>query len=130
MSAPRLDAVAGEDFCYLTTIGRRSGRPHTIEIWFGVRGDAIYLMAGGRDRADWVRNLMHNPAVEVRFGRPDAETYRGCARVVDAAADPETDAAARYLLAEKYGEWTRGQTGRTLSGWARTALPVQITFPA
>ena len=38
-------------FCYLTTRGRRTGRPHTIEIWFVVIGASAYLMAGGRDRA-------------------------------------------------------------------------------
>jgi nitroimidazol reductase NimA-like FMN-containing flavoprotein (pyridoxamine 5'-phosphate oxidase superfamily) len=41
-----MDAV-----CHLPTIGRRSGRPRTIEIWFATDGDRIYLLAGGRDRA-------------------------------------------------------------------------------
>ena len=49
-SADRLAEVADADFCYLTTTGRVSGRPHTIEIWFAVQGDAIYLMAGSRHR--------------------------------------------------------------------------------
>ena len=48
-------------FCYLTTRGRRTGRPHTIEIWFVAVGATAYLMAGGRDRSDWVRNLMADP---------------------------------------------------------------------
>ena len=30
---------------------------------------------------------------------------------------------ARYLLAEKYQEW---EDGKTLSEWARTALPIAI----
>jgi len=42
-------------YVYLTTTGRRTGRPHTIEIWYAVQDGRIYLMAGGRDRADWVR---------------------------------------------------------------------------
>jgi deazaflavin-dependent oxidoreductase (nitroreductase family) len=130
MSADWLKDVAEEDFCYLTTTGRVSGRPHTIEIWFGVRGDAIYLMAGGRDRADWVRNLRKEPVVEVRFGSPGATAHAGHARVVDAQTDPQTDAAARHLLAAKYQEWQAGEEGRTLSGWARTALPVEIRFDA
>ncbi len=29
-----LKTLADEDFCYLTTTGRISGRAHTIEIWF------------------------------------------------------------------------------------------------
>ena len=29
--------VAADDYCYLTTTGRRSGRPHRIEIWYAAR---------------------------------------------------------------------------------------------
>jgi hypothetical protein len=30
------ERLADEDFCYLTTTGRKSGKPHESEIWFGV----------------------------------------------------------------------------------------------
>ena len=36
-----------EEYCYLTTRGRKTGKPHEIEIWFGIIGDAIYLLSGG-----------------------------------------------------------------------------------
>ncbi len=36
-----------EQFCYLTTTGRKTGRPHTIEIWFGFANDTFYLLSGG-----------------------------------------------------------------------------------
>jgi hypothetical protein len=35
---------ATENFCYLTTTGRRSGNPHTIEIWFGLDGERIFML--------------------------------------------------------------------------------------
>ena len=53
----------------------------------------------------------------VRIGK---RTFAGTARLVQ---EKEEDAAARYLLAEKYQEW---EDGKTLSEWARTALPVAI----
>src|SRR4029453_632468 len=59
-------------FCYLTAAGRVSGRPHTIEIWFAMRGRTLYLLSGGGDRSDWVRNLLRRPEVTVRLGRRDA----------------------------------------------------------
>ncbi len=117
--------IANESFCYVTTVGRVTGNPHEIEIWFSVddRGaPAIYMMAGGRDRADWVRNLRKTPQVTVRIGK---ETYPGRARAIDAAVEPDLDARVRRLVADKYEEW---ESGRELSGWARTALPVAITF--
>ncbi len=125
MDAAFLSQIAGEDFCYLTTTGRVSGKPHTIEIWFAVAGGAVYMMAGGGMRADWVRNLMKDGVVTVAFGRPDAEAHAGRAHAIDAQAEPELDALARRLLAGKYQGWTEG---KPLSGWARTALPVVIRF--
>ncbi len=42
-------ALAGEQYCYLTTTGRVTGRPHTIEIWFALDGGTLYMLAGGRE---------------------------------------------------------------------------------
>ena len=35
------ERLADEDFAYLTTIGRRSGKQHTIEIWFALHDAAF-----------------------------------------------------------------------------------------
>ena len=110
-------ARADLDFCYLTTTGRTSGQARTIEIWFGLDGDTVYLLSGGGDGAHWVRNLQANPRVSVKLGR---KTFEGAGRLVEAK---EEDAKARRLLAEKYEGW---QPGRRLSSWARNSLPVAI----
>ena len=39
--------LADEDVCYLTTIGRKSGRQHEIQIWFGLRDGTLYFLSGG-----------------------------------------------------------------------------------
>jgi deazaflavin-dependent oxidoreductase (nitroreductase family) len=117
----RMAAAANDwqarQLCYLTTTGRRSGRPHTVEMWFAASGRRLYLLAGNGERADWVRNLRANPRVTVRFGD---EVRSGLARVV---ADRAADSEARRLLAGKYQAW---REGLPLSTWARTALPVVI----
>lgn len=123
-----LESLAAEDFCYLTTTGRRTGNPHTIEIWFAVHADRLYMMAGSGDRADWVRNLQHDPRVRVRVGQgePSAHNTReGHARVINARKEPELDARIRRLLAGKYQGWHEDQP---LSQWAQTALPVEVRF--
>jgi deazaflavin-dependent oxidoreductase (nitroreductase family) len=109
--------VPDVEFCYLTTTGRVSGRPHEIEIWYGVRGDTIYMLSGGGDRSDWVRNLLADSSVSVRI---DGVDRAGTARVVD---DPSEDGPARTLLAAKYQGW---REGRELSDWARTALAIAV----
>ena len=111
-----LPSLAQEEYCYLTTIGRVTGRPHEIEIWFGIRGATLYLLSGS-EKSDWVRNLLRNPAVRVRIGK---HTFAATARLVQ---DKDEDRLARYLVAEKYQEW---EEGKTLSQWAQTALPVAI----
>jgi deazaflavin-dependent oxidoreductase (nitroreductase family) len=111
-----LASLASEEYCYLTTRGRVTGRPHEIEIWFLARGKSIYLLSGSHS-SDWVKNLRKDPAVSVRIAE---HGFSGTARLV---AEKEEEMAARYLLAEKYQEW---EEGRTLSEWARTALVVGI----
>ncbi|HSK89466.1 MAG TPA: nitroreductase family deazaflavin-dependent oxidoreductase [Anaerolineales bacterium] len=106
-----------EEYCYLTTTGRVSGRPHEIEIWFGLQNGTLYLLSGGGEQADWVKNLRRNPSVTVRIAK---QVFAGTARLV---SEKEEEARARSLLAEKYQEW---EEGKTLSDWARTALPVAI----
>jgi deazaflavin-dependent oxidoreductase (nitroreductase family) len=110
-----LRALAGEDFCYLTTTGRVTGRPHTIEIWFATDGHTLYMLSGGRAGSDWVKNLQRAPEVTVRIAD---ERFEGRARVVE---EGEEDELARSLLIEKY-ESTPG----SLSNWRRTALPVAV----
>jgi deazaflavin-dependent oxidoreductase (nitroreductase family) len=108
--------LADEDYCYLTTTGRVSGKPREIEIWFGLGGSSLYMLSGGRDRSDWVRNLTREPAVTVRIaGEP------GRARVVE---DPEEDALARRLLFDKYSTRYSG----SLEDWRQNALPVAVDF--
>lgn len=101
---------------YLTTSGRVTGRPHTVEIWFARYGDTLYLLAGDRDRADWVRNLRRTPAVIVRL---DRTVYAGRGRLV---ADPAEDRLARDLV---FGKYQPGYGG-DLSSWRETALPVAV----
>lgn len=110
---------AGLDYCYLTTTGRTSGNPHTIEIWFALRDDRVYLLAGGGDDSDWVRNIRREPRVGLRLGRDDMICR---ARVIE---DPDEDALARRLLLEKYGSRSSDDLGE----WSRTALPVVVELP-
>ena len=105
-----------EDYCYLTTIGRVSGRPREIEIWFGLEAATLYMLSGGGERSDWVRNLQREPAVTVRIG---SSTLPGRARIV---SDPEEDERARRLVYDKYSARYSGDLG----SWRRTALPVAV----
>ena len=112
-----LSTLRDEEYCYLTTTGRVTGKPHEIEIWFVVHDNSLYLLAGGKYESVWVKNLLKNPSVTVRIAK---HTFTGMARIV---TDEKEEMTARTTMAEKYQEW---EEGRTLSQWARTALPVAV----
>jgi deazaflavin-dependent oxidoreductase (nitroreductase family) len=113
------DDLASLDFCHLTTTGRVTGNPHRIEIWFVLVDDTLYLMAGGRDRSDWVRNIMASPEVELELGGRKRSTT---ARLVEVGA--EEDALARRAMLEKYA-----RREGDLTEWGREALVVAVAWP-
>ena len=111
-----LDDVADEAFCYLTTRGRRTGDPHEIEIWFAARGSTIYMLSGGSERSDWVKNILATPEVRVRIG---VQEFGGRGRIVE---EPSEEEWARSALYDKYSPGYGGD----LTRWSRTALPVAV----
>jgi deazaflavin-dependent oxidoreductase (nitroreductase family) len=110
-----------EAFCYLTTTGRVTGKPHEIEIWFALHvADVNHLamMAGGGMQSDWVRNLARKPDVTIRIGN---FVYPATARIVP-AGDPD-EAWIRRALVEKYR-----RPDQPLTDWGRAALPILFTL--
>jgi len=110
-------ALAEADELELVTIGRVSGRPHSVRLRFAYADGVVWLRTGERPsapdasgvrrrarserQADWVRNLEHDPHARVRIA--DAE--------LTAIYEPSADIAgdlrrAVDLLRQKYGaEW-------------------------
>jgi hypothetical protein len=113
-----LQDLVREANCYLTTTGRRTGRPHTIEIWFATaaKPPTLAMLAGTGERSDGARGLQRYPEVTVRIG---ALIFQGQGRVVD---DPAEERLARQVVVKKYYERDTVQT----TGWEATALPVAI----
>ncbi len=120
MTLPLTDAQLAERNGYLVTTGRVSGHAHEIEIWFGVADDrrTLYLLSGGGDRADWVRNIDRDGTVTFRIS---GVTYTATAR----RATADEDRAARESLAAKYYGWSGGELP---NDWSRTALPAVVAL--
>src|SRR5918994_7657654 len=114
-----LRALADESFCYLTTTGRVTGRSHEIEIWFSLVPEtrALYMLSGGGDRSDWVKNLRRNPKVTVRIADG---CFAGLAR---GARDTEEDEMARRVVGRK----EERNTGR-LESWSGRAGAWVVDF--
>jgi deazaflavin-dependent oxidoreductase (nitroreductase family) len=110
MARQSLSSLADEQVLYLTNVGRTTGLPREIEIWFVVCRERFYLLAETGEAAGWVKNLRRNPKVTVRIG----ERQTGAtARVLDRQADSKLWDEVAAIADRKYG-WGAG-------------LPVEIT---
>lgn len=54
----------------LTTIGRRSGEPRTVEIWW-FHVDGRFIITGTPGRRDWLANIRANPDVVISTSAGD-----------------------------------------------------------
>lgn len=70
-----IDGMQRDRLLLLTTVGSRTGRPHTAPMMFIRDGDRLLVMAsnmGAPSQPDWCSNLSVNSRVTVEIGN---ETY-------------------------------------------------------
>ncbi len=107
----QLRTVAEASTVTLTTIGRKSGEPRTVTIWFVVDAQGrLYVQSGSGGTTDWYQNLRQTPAVSLLIGELE----------MTARAEPIDDAAEtarihdlyrqKYLRARITG-WFGGEVG-------------------
>jgi deazaflavin-dependent oxidoreductase (nitroreductase family) len=70
-----LGPLIGRFVLLLTTTGRKSGRPRTTPLQYEKIDGAYYVGSARGAQADWFRNLVANPLVEVRI-----KSQRWCGR--------------------------------------------------
>jgi len=92
-----------EQYLYLTTRGRKSGKPRQIEIWFTQRSGRFYIVAEYAT-SQWLQNVRADADVEVRVG---TYTFAGRARIVSEVEDAALVRAVQDLSKSKYG-WGDG----------------------
>ena len=115
-----LDAVKQQKFIHLTTVGRKTGKPHTVELWFAVADDVIYLSHEG-EKTDWIRNLIDNPDVSFTIGDVSS---KGEARIVRTGPSRERGKVALY---EKY----YGKAGKAIiDDWFSLSRVIAVKPPA
>ena len=99
----RLAALKDANTLQLTTLGRKTGKRHTVTTWFLVEDAVVYLVTLRLQR-DWPRNIMKNGHVELDIG---GTTFKGRAKPVAGAKRLEH---VNALLRQKYwaawlGSW-------------------------
>jgi deazaflavin-dependent oxidoreductase (nitroreductase family) len=99
MTNHELASVSSQKFIHLTTIGRKTRKPHTVELWFAVRGNSVYLSHEGKE-THWMKNIKKNGSVSFEIG---GKNFVGNARLLDGRAE-ESWTAKVALYVKYYGE--------------------------
>ncbi len=73
-----LGPMIGRMVLLLTTTGRKSGLPRVTPLQYELIDDCYYVSAVFGARADWVRNLIANPIVQLRVKN---DTFQASASV-------------------------------------------------
>lgn len=101
----------------LTTIGRRSGEPRRVEIWW-FHVDDRFIITGTPGRRDWLANISANPEVTVHVAGLN----------IPARAEPIDDTAfRRRVFTHPDISWYQTQSG--LNRLIETSPMVEILFP-
>lgn len=91
------DALKGAREVELTVTGRKSGQESSRPVWFVDEDDHVLLMPVGGSGANWYRNVVANPEVDLAAGGAE---LRATAKPVE-ESDAVADAIERF--GEKYG---------------------------
>jgi len=101
----------------ITTIGRKSGKPHARPIWYVVDDGRVLVQSGKDGKTDWYQNLQKTPEVTLKA---DRYTFRARGRLL---TDPKDVERVHALFLDKY------TTARLLS-WVGSGigrgLPVEL----
>lgn len=108
-----LGPVVGRLILLLTTTGRKTGLPRMTPLQYEEQDDVIYVASARGRQADWFRNILANPRVEIRV---KARRFYG-------QAEPITDPARVADFLELRLERHPRMMGAMLRGEGLTARP-------
>jgi len=78
MSRQELAEVRGEKLIHVTTLGRKTVKPHIVELWFAANRDRVYLSHEGEE-TDWMKNIRKHERVSFEIG---GRNFTGKARLL------------------------------------------------
>jgi hypothetical protein len=110
--------LADEKYIHLTTRGRKTGNPHTVELWFAMAGKKIYLSHEGA-YTDWMKNILEDGRVDFKIGEVH---LKGKARIAEGGEVFELGKHALYL--KYYGKADED----TIDDWFSESTIVEISM--
>lgn len=96
MAGEEVQKVGSQKLIRVTTTGRKTRKPHTVELWFALKNGKVYLSHEGSE-TDWMKNIRHSDRVSFEIG---GENFTGKARLLENGSAEAWD--AEVALYEKY----------------------------
>ena len=112
-----LTRIANERHVFLTTRGRKTGKPHTVQLMFAVATDKIYLSHEGT-YTDYMKNILKDKRIQFKIGTAQ---LKGNARIAKTGDIFETGKHALYL--KYYGKADED----TINDWFSESTVIEIS---
>ena len=102
----------------ITTTGRASGEPRTVEIWYHRIGGRYYI-TGWPGRRGWYANLLEDPRFVITFTRSSNLT-------LTAVAHPITEPALRRRIIDAVFEIEGGRAHGDIDEWVESSPIIEF----
>jgi len=102
----------------ITTTGRASGEPRTVEIWYHRIGGRYYI-TGWPGRRGWYANLLEDPRFVITFTRSSNLT-------LTAVAQPITEPALRRQIIDAVFEIEGGRAHGDIDEWVESSPIIEF----
>jgi deazaflavin-dependent oxidoreductase (nitroreductase family) len=112
-----IESFKDEKYIHLTTLGRRTGEPHEVELWFALGDGKLYLSHEG-EHTDWMKNLANNEKVSAKIGSLKFDTS---AKILKEGRSRDVGAKALY---EKYYQPAKKEV---IDDWFSLSTVVELT---
>lgn len=119
MMNDNLISLSSEQYCYLTIIGRKTGKPQEIEVWFCIYNNSIYLMSGSDKNSDWIKKLLEDSNATIRIGENFFQVK------ANLSISRSEDQNIRRVMAEKY---TQYKSDGSQNEWVMTSMIIRFDF--
>ena len=101
----------------LTTTGRKTGKPHTVELWFAYANGKIFLSHEG-ELTDWMKNISSNGKAAGKIG---SLSFEGSGKLVKRGS-AASELGEKALYEKYYGKASK----ETIDDWFSLSNLVEI----
>jgi deazaflavin-dependent oxidoreductase (nitroreductase family) len=113
------DELNQERFLFLTTTGRKTGKPHKVELWFALDDGKIFLSHEG-EATDWMKNIRRNQHVTAMIGPKKLDALA----TITGESSASREKGKKSLYEKYYGPAAK----KIIDDWFELSTVVELTL--